>query len=83
MTKCVCEEGNPNLARVREWINKIKRCGARTFISDGPGRDRMGPACCFPLSIGVMFSGFMCCKVSGFGTGVDASSCSEGEPHPA
>lgn len=37
MTKCVCKEGNPNLAGVREWINKIKRCGVRTFISDGLG----------------------------------------------
>lgn len=63
MIECVFEEGNPNLAGVRAWINKIKRCGARTFISDGPGRDRIGPACCFPLSTGVMFSGFMCCKV--------------------
>lgn len=35
---------------------------ARTFISDGPGRDRIGPACCFPPSTGVMFE-FMCCKV--------------------
>lgn len=63
MTKCVCEEGNPNLAGVKGWINKIKRCGARTFISDGLGRDRIGPACCFPPSAGVMFAGSMCCKV--------------------
>lgn len=63
VTKCVCEEGNTSLAGVGEWINKIKQSGARTLISDGPGRDRMGSACCFPLSTGVMFSGFMCCKV--------------------
>lgn len=36
---------------------------ARTFISDGPGRDRIGPACCFPPSTGVMFAESMCCKV--------------------
>ena len=64
MTKCVCERGgNPNLAGVRGWINKIKRCGVRTFISDGPSRDRIVPACCFPPSAGVMFAGSMCCKV--------------------
>lgn len=28
-----------------------------------PGRDRIGPACCFPASTGVMFAGSMCCKV--------------------
>lgn len=63
VTKCVCEGGNPNLAVVKGRINKIKRCGARTFISDGLGRDRIGPACCFPPSAGVMFAGSMCCKV--------------------
>lgn len=60
---CLLEGGNPNLAGVRGWISKIKRCGARTFISDGPGRDRIVPACCFPPSVGVMFAGSMCCKV--------------------
>lgn len=28
-----------------------------------PRRDRIGPACCFPPSMGVMFTGSMCCKL--------------------
>ena len=84
MTKCVCEEGNPNLAGVKGRINKIKRCGARTFISDGPGRDRIGPACCFPPSAGVMFAGSMCCKVGVvLARALCAGSCSQGEAAPA
>lgn len=69
---------NPNQARERDLIIKIKWCGARTFISNGPGYDRI-------IHHGVLVS---CSQVpcvvkfSDFGTEVDASSCSECEPHP-
>lgn len=63
MTNLVWKERNLNLAGVRGWINKIKRCGASTFISDGLGRDRIGPACCFAASACIMFTGSLCCNI--------------------
>lgn len=73
-----CAGGNPNQPGLREWISKIKWCGSRTFISDGPGRDRI-----IHHGALVSCSQVPCVvKLKWFWHGADAGSCSDDEPRP-
>lgn len=71
-----CAGGNPNQAGLREWLSEIKWCGPRTFISDGPSRDRIihhrALVSCSQVPCVV--------KLKWFWHGADASSCSDDEP---
>lgn len=73
-----CAGGNPNQAGLREWLSEIEWCGPRTFISDGPSRDRIiqhqAPVSCSQVPCVV--------KLKWFWHGADASSCSDDEPRP-
>lgn len=73
-----CAGGNPNQAGLREWLSEIKWYGPRTFISDGPSRDRIihhrALVSCSQVPCVV--------KLKRFWHKADASSRSDDEPRP-